>query len=390
MNDNWTTLTDAIPGPPDWEIHWENIMKTLLASYLVQMSEIPQNPFWHGEGDVLTHTKMVCGQLAQDTEFRELEKKKREILFVAALMHDIGKIPCTRLEDGTWKSPNHTIVGSKKAREILWREFSLAGTREEQELRECICNLIRFHSVPVHIVEQKSPELRLYQIAAQGELIPSFSLYLLSILVRADLKGRVCDTMTESLDSMELCFSLAEEEDILYHPGVFPSEVTKHAFFSGRNVWKEQDIYDDTWGEVILMSGLPGTGKDTWISEHYGGIPMISLDGIRNEMHISPTDNQGRVIQEARERAKMFLRKRQPFVWNATNLSPMVRRKQQSLFEAYHARTKVVFLETAWETNIARNDGRNDVVPIQAIVHMMKNLELPERVEARAVEWHCV
>ncbi|MCD7715850.1 MAG: ATP-binding protein [Lachnospiraceae bacterium] len=106
-------------------------------------------------------------------------------------------------------------------------------------------------------------------------------------------------------------------------------------------------------------------------------------------MRISPADNQGAVIQEARERAKRFLRRRQPFVWNATNLSPMVRRKQLSLFEDYHARTKVIFLETDWGTNLSRNESRNDAVPAHKIENMMKNLEPPERVEARTVEWHC-
>ncbi|MCD8110484.1 MAG: AAA family ATPase [Clostridiales bacterium] len=353
------------------------------------MEEIEQNPKWHAEGNVLAHTRMVCEKLMRDDEFRKLPREKREILFVATLMHDVGKIPCTVMEDGTWKSPNHTIVGSKMAREILWKDFSLAGTKEEQEIRECICSLICFHSVPMHIAEQKNPELRLYQIAAQGELVPDFSLHLLSVLVRADLKGRFCDTMNDSLDSMELCFLMAEDEDILHKPGSFQSEAAKMAYLSGRNVWKEQDIYDDTWGEVILMSGLPGTGKDTWIKAHYSNLPIISLDDIRNEMRVSPTDNQGAVIQEARERAKTFLRKQQPFVWNATSLSPMVRRKQLSLFEAYHARTKVVFLETAWETNVARNENRDDAVPAKKMLHMMKSLELPERIEARTVEWYC-
>ncbi|MCD8217272.1 MAG: AAA family ATPase [Clostridiales bacterium] len=387
MNENWRVLCNAVPREPDWKTNWDILMYSNLALYLNRMAETLQAPFWHGEGDVLTHTKMVCEQLAQDMSFRCLPEGRREILFAAALMHDIGKISCTRMEDGVWTSPNHTIVGSKMAREILWKDFALAGTKEEQNIRECICNLIRYHSVPVHIAEQKQPELRLHEIAAQGELVPDFSLEMLSILVKADLKGRICDTISASADAADLCFSLAEEEGLMDGPAHFPSDVTEYAYLSGRNVWKEQPLYDDTWGEVILMSGLPGTGKDTWIQAHYPELPMISLDQIRNETHVSPAHNQGRVIQEARERAKKLLRKHSPFVWNATNLSPMIRGKQISLFEQYHARVRIVFLETSWEKNLERNSSRPDAVPEQVIGRMLKNLEIPERREARTVEW---
>lgn len=64
-------------------------------------------------------------------------------------------------------------------------------------------------------------------------------------------------------------------------------------YLSGRNVVPEQPLYDDSWGEVILMSGLPGTGKDTWIMPNRLHMPVISLDDIRREIKIKPTDGQG-------------------------------------------------------------------------------------------------
>lgn len=44
----------------------------------------------------------------------------------------------------------------------------------------------------------------------------------------------------------------------------FPSPNTRRSFLSGCDVWKDQELFDDTWGEVILLSGLTGTGKDTY------------------------------------------------------------------------------------------------------------------------------
>ena len=117
---------------------------------------------------------------------------------------------------------------------------------------------------------------------------------------------------------------------------------------------------------------------------------MISLDEIRREMKISPTDNQSKVVEIARERARELLRKQQPFVWNATNLSPMVRGKQIKLFTQYHASIRIVYLETNWNEQLRRNSNRAEVVPEQAICHMMEELVLPEVKEAQRVEWNSI
>lgn len=390
MNENWNRLKQVIPCAPDWKIHWEILADTPLKPYILSMKQTQQNPLWHGEGDVWTHTKMVCEELGVEEEFRNLPENQQQMVFLAALLHDIGKIPCTRWVDGAWTSPSHTLVGSKMARELLWKYFGVCGTKKLQNIRECICNLIRNHSVPVHILDQKDPELRLIAIASQGKLIPDFSLSLLKILVRADLKGRIFGDISGSLEIMELCFLSAEELGILKSAYEFPSLKTEHAYLSGKNVWREQELYDDAWGEVILMSGLPGTGKDTWLEHHHPDLPMISLDQIRKELDISPTQPQGKVISEARQRAKELLRDHQPFVWNATNTTSMIRRKQIQLFEQYHASVKIVFLETDWETEQTRNSSRKNEVPQTAIEKMLKDLELPELREAQRVEWICV
>ena len=149
----------------------------------------------------------------------------------------------------------------------------------------------------------------------------------------------------------------------------------------------DQYLYDDTWGEVILMSGLPGTGKDTWISRHVPKLPMISLDGIRKELHISPADDQGNVIRTARERAKVFLRRKQPFVWNATNISRDIRQKQVRLFEQYGASVRIVYLETDEAVRRMRNAARADAVPEAAVEKMLRKTELPLPEEAQTVEW---
>ena len=115
--------------------------------------------------------------------------------------------------------------------------------------------------------------------------------------------GRQCVDQQEMLEKIAFCEELAKEEGCYEACYPFPSLNTRRAFLSGREVWKDQNLYDDTWGEVILMSGLPGTGKDYWIEHNVPHLPMISLDDIRKKHKIASTEEQGRVANIAREQA---------------------------------------------------------------------------------------
>ena len=373
-------------------IDWHG-MGAALSSFVIPMSRTEQNPAFHAEGDVWTHTKLVCEALIKLDSFRELTAEQKNAVFLAALFHDIGKIPTTRWEDEKWTSPNHTLVGSGMARQFLWQELGLCGTPEKQQLRETVCNLIRYHSFPPHAIDDPDGRRKLLAIAANGELCPMFTIELLCVLCEADALGRSCLKEQDRIhmaEQVQLCREFAKECGCYDTPFPFPTAHTGYSYLAGKDIPPEVELYDDTWGKVILMSGLPGTGKDTWIKENCPDLPMISLDGIRREMKISPTDNQSKVIETARERARELLRRKQPFVWNATNLSPMVRKKQIKLFTQYHAATRIVYLETDWQEQLRRNAAREAAVPEAAVCHMLEELVLPETQEAAAVEWRCV
>lgn len=369
-------------------IDWQGI-EAALSSFVIPMSRTEQNPEFHAEGDVWTHTKLVCEALVKLDSFRELSVEKQQAVFLASLLHDIGKIPTTRWEDDKWTSPNHTLVGSKMAREFLW-QLGFCGNPEKQQRRETVCNLIRYHSFPPHAIDDPDGKRKLMAIAANGQNCPMFTIKLLCILCEADALGRECADKAHMVEQIYLCEELARENDCYEAPFLFPAAYTRYGYLPGKDIAPELELYDNTWGEVILMSGLPGTGKDTWIKENCPDIPMISLDEIRREMKISPTDNQSKVLEIARERARELLRKQQPFVWNATNLSPMVRAKQIKLFAQYHASVRIVYLETDWQEQLRRNGGRPDAVPEEAICHMLEELIPPEGKEAHTVQWLCL
>ena len=123
----------------------------ILRRYEEGLRQTPQSPVYHAEGDVLVHTLMVCDALKGLPEFKELDQLQQHIVYVAALLHDIGKIHTTRFVDGDWHTPHHAPTGSNMVREMLWREYGLCGNKELIEIREAICLLIRYYCCPVNL-----------------------------------------------------------------------------------------------------------------------------------------------------------------------------------------------------------------------------------------------
>ena len=368
------------------EVDLSPLYETPIGSLLSGMRETPQDARYHAEGDVLRHTVCVLNELLCSDDYRAESEEGKTVLFLAALLHDIGKIRCTRVRDGEISSKRHSIVGANMARDLLFREMGLSGDRESQRLREAVCLLIRYHSYPPFCMSD-GDDVRLHRIAANGMLTDAFSLRRLIALEKADSLGRRGEGTSDMLDRVKYCEMMAEELGILDTPYPFTSDHARRAYFKGRLAYRDGSLYKPEPFEVIMMSGLPGTGKDTYIKDHFPSLPMISLDGIRERLGISPTEKQGRVIDAAHEEARALLRKRQPFVWNATSITAELRSRQISLFEDYGASVRCVFLETAWEEELRRNRERKRNVPEDVILSMLSRLEPPEAYECETVEW---
>lgn len=384
-------LMEMLPSAPDYSYDFDALKSTVFGGWFDEMAQTQQNPAWHGEGDVWTHTQMVCGELVKMPEFRALDEEKQKMLSLAALLHDVGKIPTTRLDDdGNWTSPSHGRVGAQMVRQVLWTQFGLCGTQEKQRFRETVCFLITNHMKPDHLLDEKHSERRMLRITANSLLMPAFTWNMLCLLALADVKGRIADVTQEQVETILLCRELAQEIGCLDSAGEYVSDFTRRAYLSGRNVLPSQPLFEECWGEVIMLCGLPGTGKDTWIAQNVPDLPMVSLDDLRVKMKISPTDNQGRVVQAAQNELKALLRAKQPFVYNATNTTADTRAKFVQLFENYGAKVRIVWLETEWNENLRRNSARKAVVPENVIGRMLSSFQPPAAMEAQSVQWICV
>src|SRR4051794_35263947 len=87
-------------------------LATVDLPWLRALAETPQHSIHHGEGDVLAHTQLVAQQLVSDERWQSLEPEDRSELWLATLLHDVGKPSTTRYEDGRWTAPGHARRGA--------------------------------------------------------------------------------------------------------------------------------------------------------------------------------------------------------------------------------------------------------------------------------------
>jgi predicted kinase len=376
-------LRDFFPYCPQpdqqWKLEWETIQPQF--SWLRAMDGVPQFPAYHAEGDVLIHTHMVVDELVRHPQWRNLPDEERTILFAAALLHDVGKPACTKIEtDGMISSRGHARRGEFIARRILWTGDELPNPVPFTQ-REYIARLVRLHGLPLQFLNRTNPE------KAVIEASQSIRMDHLALLSEADVRGRICADQAELLERVELFRLLCQEQKCYTSPYPFTTPYSRFVYLHSEHGDPNYVAYDDTSFEVVLLSGLPGSGKDTWLKTHYANWPVISLDSIRQELHVTAEDDQGRVVQLARERAREYMRKHQSFVWNATNTTRLLRQQLIDLFTAYGGRIHLIYLSADYESLIKRNYSRDAMVP-EAVIHkLIAKLEVPDITEAHQVEW---
>lgn len=99
-----------------WDVHFPEIGR---------LAGVPQDPHWHPEGDVGTHTMFVVDAAARIAARENMTGDDRAVLIFAALSHDFAKATTTmlRARDGKmrWTSWGHEADGGPMARTFLER-----------------------------------------------------------------------------------------------------------------------------------------------------------------------------------------------------------------------------------------------------------------------------
>lgn len=371
-------MSDSLPPcplPPGWAVPWDELDAG--CAWLDDLRCCGQDAIHHGEGDVWVHTRMVCEALASLPAWRALDEVERRILFAAALLHDVAKPACRREElDGHISFKGHSRRGAVMVRAILWKRGVAFAVREQ------VCALVRHHLKPFHLAEHADSRRLAIEVSQTARCD------WLALLAEADARGRICRDLPRLLDNIALFADFCREQNCLSEPWNFPSHHARFLYFREPDRAPDYPPHEDFSCDVVVLSGLPGAGKDHWKRVNLPDWPVVSLDDLREELDVDPDGKQGPVLQAAREQARTYLRAKQDFVWNATNLSRLVRGEVIRLLADYRARVRIVYLEVSEETLHRQNRGRARPVPEKVLNRLLSRWEVPDRTEAHQVEWH--
>jgi tRNA nucleotidyltransferase (CCA-adding enzyme) len=126
-------------------------MLRAVAPPLIPLAATPQDPEWHPEGDVWTHTLQVIDEAAGLVS--DLDRPHALSVMLGALCHDLGKPATTKHEDGRIRSRGHEEAGIPPTVALLdrWNVHGLLG----YDVRAQVVALVANHLKPGQLYDER-------------------------------------------------------------------------------------------------------------------------------------------------------------------------------------------------------------------------------------------
>lgn len=233
---------------------------------IAALAGCPQDPEWHPEGDVFTHTGHCCDALVRDPDWLDAPPRRRRLLLFAVLLHDIGKPATTRREEKhgrlRWISPGHEAAGVPHAEAFLRR----IGAPHDHA--PAITPLVANHMVHHH----GGPDgLGANAIRRLARRLHPATLADLAAVMRADARGRPPLTGDDSLPLIERLLVRANELELtdaaprpillgrhLIAAGLRPGPGFKRIIDSAFEAQLDGAFADESNALIWLRNNLPG------------------------------------------------------------------------------------------------------------------------------------
>ena len=339
-------------------IHWDYIESFPETQAL---KETPQSPIWHAEGNAWNHTKLVVEHASNLAEFAGLDIPDTEILVTAALLHDIGK-PATTFtdDDGKIHSYKHEIESERITRKLLWEE--------DIYMRERICRLVRLH-MDIHKIKNywKFETFKKHIIDLMNS---TEDFYLLCLLCMSDTKGAQYDPEAKCTD-VEKCEELCD----------FACDPNRRLDWRIKQLWR---TYFPTNQTVIVLCGLPGSGKSTYASTQNATI--LSRDTIREELGIcEPGQKCVGTMQQESKVSELFdqrfvdaLKRGENIIVDNINLRRSYRDRYKELAKHHNVSWIYVYFQTE---HLAINEIRRPEISHDIFMNMIDKFDFPDKSE---------
>jgi tRNA nucleotidyltransferase (CCA-adding enzyme) len=128
-------------------------MLPVVAPELMSLAETPQDPEWHPEGDVWTHSLQVVDEAAGLIADFVDDRPRALTVMLGALCHDLGKPATTKFEDGHVRSRGHEEAGLGPTTALLdrWNVHTLLG----YDVRAQVLALVADHLKPGELYKDR-------------------------------------------------------------------------------------------------------------------------------------------------------------------------------------------------------------------------------------------
>lgn len=354
------------------------------------LANTQQSDLHHAEGNVLIHCNMAGQIILQLLETEPLEEDDKILIYLATILHDIGKGVTSVFNEKKNKitAYGHDDAGVPIANEFMKKYFPELNYGH----REKVLRLIEWHMKPRMYMKDGTTvtKMKILSLAVNTK-----HLYLLS---QADTLGRTAKDMKSSMFLLELFKQNCKDLGLWDKPYRVPlaTSLNKAAYSLARwNILmhkapEELDTYDAAQDlmiqppkanfQLMLLIGAPGSGKSTMREQlvaQYPNLKVISMDDRRKELTGNANDQSknSEVFSWQQKEFRKAMEARQNTLLDATNCTRKLRKVLWSIARENGALCSAVYFDIKLETLLERNAKREKRVPDEVVKRFYNTLQ---------------